>query len=364
MPFCPIRFEPSLNIAVGWRSALLDGCARAGSGPIPPAMRRLLLAALIFLAIGPVPGMEQRRWRDVRIDRASAHRLDVPAEDAGMMRFVRGWHLVSPHSRFGGFSAVAKIGPDRFQLVGDNGWWTRLTLHPDGRLSDVRIRLLPTPGGGADRKKLSDVEAMQVDPATGRSWMALERVNEVRRFDAALTRIESHARLPGAAWPANSGAEAMVRLKDGRWLVFSEDARGPRGREALLYDGDPAVPGTRATRFFYDSQGRGLVSDAAVLPDGRVLLIHRRLGIKPIFTTIVALAEPADIAPGGTLTARTIGRVPAALADNFEGAVVSSEQGRTFLWLVSDNNFNRWQRSLLLQFELVGLPPDNKKAAR
>lgn len=328
-------------------------------------MRRLILALLIFLAIGPVPGTEQRRWREIRTDSAAAHALDYPAERAGAMRFVRGWRLVSPHSRFGGFSAVAKTGRDRFLLVGDNGWWTRLTLGSDGRLSDVRIRLLPTPGGGQNRKTLSDVEAMQIDPATGKIWMALEGVNEIRRFDSTLTRIESRARLPRPRWPANRGPEAMVRLDDGRWLVFSEDARAPHGRQALIFDGDPAVPGTRAQRFSYDSRGAGLVSDAALLPDGGVLLLHRRLGIDPIFTSIVALADPADITPGGTLTARPIGRVPAALSDNFEGAAVSTEGGRTFLWLVSDNNFNRWQRSLLLQFELVGLPPPrSKKAAR
>lgn len=329
-------------------------------------MRRLLPALLIFLAIGPVPGTEMRPAPDVRVESASAVPLDIPADRAGMMRFVRGWHLVSPHSRFGGFSAMAKIGPDRFQLVGDNGWWTRLTLVPAGGLRDVRIRPLPTPDGHRDRKSFSDIEAVHVDPASGESWMALEGRNEIRHFDAALTRIESRARLPRPRWPANFGPEAMVRLGDGRWLIFSENAdRGPLGREALLYRGDPAVPGTPWKRFFYDSQGRGLVSDAAVLPDGRVLLLHRRLGVRPIFTTIVAIADPADIVPGGILKARTIGQVPKALADNFEGATVSTEGGRTFLWLVSDNNFNRWQRSLLLQFELVDLPPPHsKKAAR
>ena len=52
-------------------------------------------------------------------------------------------------------------------------------------------------------------------------------------------------------------------------------------------------------------------------------------------------------------------------------AAVTTEGARTFLWLVSDNNFQRWQRSLLVEFELVGLPPrrnpsqtGSKKAAR
>src|SRR3546814_19118940 len=83
----------------------------------------------------------------------------------------------------------------------------------------------------------------------------------------------------------------MVRLADGRTIVLSEDADDdPRGREALLYTGDPAEPGPAPIRFFYASDGRGAVSDAAPLPDGRILLVHRRLGFDPVFTTTLSVA--------------------------------------------------------------------------
>ena len=86
-----------------------------------------------------------------------------------------------------------------------------------------------------------------------------------------------------------------------------------------------------------------------------------------MFTTILSVADPADIGKDAILRSRTIGRVPRPLAENYEGAAVSVENGRIFLWLVADNNFNVWQRSPLLQFELVDLPPkkgrDSKKAA-
>ena len=91
------------------------------------------------------------------------------------------------------------------------------------------------------------------------------------------------------------------------------------------------------------------------------------MGFDPVFTTTVAIVDPAAIRPGAVVRSRTIGRVPGALADNYEGAAVTTDGARLFLWLVSDDNFNRWQRSLLVQFELVGLPvraPDSKKAAR
>src|SRR3546814_20322994 len=65
-------------------------------------------------------------------------------------------------------------------------------------------------------------------------------------------------------------------------------------------------------RFFYDRQGKGDLSDAAVLPDGRVLLIHRKLGIAPIFTTIAALLDPDDIRADRAVRSVEIGRVPKA----------------------------------------------------
>jgi hypothetical protein len=326
-------------------------------------MRRLVLAALIFIAIGPLPGTVQRFPSMDMTQTAAARPLYFPSGGAGMMRFVRGWHLVSPHGFFGGFSAIARTGPNRFQLVGDNGFATRLTLGDDGRVGAVSIRPLPLPDRYLYRKSAVDSEAMVFDPVSGRSWIALEGINQIWRIDAGMTRIESRQRLRGAFdWPANRGAEAMVRLPDGRMVIFSEDADAdPRGRAALLFADDPAAPGKAPIRFFYDGQGKGLVSDAALLPDGRILLVHRKLGINPLFTTTLAIVDPSEIRADAVLRSRTIGQVPRALAENYEGAAVSVESGRTWLWLVADNNFNSWQRSLLLQFELVGLPPRQQK---
>lgn len=332
-------------------------------------MRRLFLAALIFVAIGPVLGTRQvRPVVDTAPQDIAVHALGHPAGRAGALRFVRGWRLSSSNAMFGGFSSLAVTGPDRFQLIADNGYWARFAVLPGDRVADARIGKIPVPGGNVGKKSKSDVEALLFDPATDQSRVALEFVNEVWRLDPTLGRIESRAALPRPHWPKNSGPEAMARLPDGRIVIFSENAGDdPRGREALLFEGDPSVPGTRAQRFYYDAEGKGAVSDATTLPDGRILLVHRRVGFDPVFTTTVAIVDPADIRPGAVLRSRTIGRVPGALADNYEGAAVTTDGARIFLWLVSDNNFNRWQRSLLVQFELVGLPvraPDSKKAAR
>src|SRR3546814_2308787 len=66
--------------------------------------------------------------------RASAHRLAVAPQTADAMRFVRGWRLTSPNSRFGGFSGLAMSAPGRFELVSDSGWSARFTLGASERL--------------------------------------------------------------------------------------------------------------------------------------------------------------------------------------------------------------------------------------
>jgi hypothetical protein len=333
-------------------------------------MRRLIYAALIFVALGPVPGTVQRFPVDNLTQRASARPLASEPETSGTMRFVRGWHLVSPHSRFGGFSGIARIAPDRFLLIGDNGYRTRLTFDSKGQLTVFNIAPLPVPPGWPDRKTMLDSESLFIDRARGTAWVGLERTNQLWRFDHELTRLE--ARYAPAAlrdWPSGRGPEAMARLADGRIIILAEGGReDSRRNRAVMLAGAPGTSSGPATRFFYDSQGKGAVSDAAPLPDGRILIVHRKVGWNPVFTTTVAIADPHDIRPNAVLRSRTIGVVPPGLADNFEGAALTVENGRTWLWLVSDNNFQSWQRSLLLQFELVDLPPartpDSKKAAR
>ncbi len=188
-------------------------------------MRRLLSAAAIFLLLGPLPGTEQRlRVMDRASQRIEARPLVYPAGQTGTLRFVRGWRLVSPNAMFGGFSALALTGPDRFQIAGDNGVLVRMTLTDEGQPRAAHIGTIASPTGGGRYKSQSDVESMLVDRQSGRTWLALEGLNQVWRLDPTLTHIESRRALPEPPWPSNSGPEAMARLADGRTLIFSEDA--------------------------------------------------------------------------------------------------------------------------------------------
>jgi len=62
----------------------------------------------------------------------------------------------------------------------------------------------------------------------------------------------------------------------------------------------------------------------------------------------------SQITPGGTVRAEELARLAVPYAvDNLEGVhATRGARGETLLWLMSDDNFNRAQRTILLLFEL------------
>ena len=157
-------------------------------------------------------------------------------------------------------------------------------------------------------------------------------------------------------WSSNSGPEAMVRLTNGHFVVMSE------GREsywdsdypALLFEGDPVEePGVRLFRFAPPAGYRPV--DMAQMPDGRVLILVRKLvlGLPPTFHVKLVLADPEDIAAQETWRGEVIATIAdPKLADNYEGlAIVPGDDGAVALWLISDDNNATFQRTLLLKMK-------------
>jgi hypothetical protein len=71
------------------------------------------------------------------------------------------------------------------------------------------------------------------------------------------------------------------------------------------------------------------------------------------FGSRLRLIDGETVIPGARLVGREIARFRAPLVvDNFEGLAVVEVAGRTLLFIVSDDNFNSFQRNLLLMFEL------------
>src|SRR3546814_12623162 len=104
---------------------------------------------------------------------------------------------------------------------------------------------------------MADAEAMFVDPASGKSWIPLEGINEIWRLDADFAAIYARRKLPRQRLLANFGHEALVRLADGLPTVRSAGADDDhRGRDPLLSGRDPAARGPNTNRLMHDSQAR------------------------------------------------------------------------------------------------------------
>lgn len=316
--------------------------------------RRLILAALIGALLLPNRWEERRAPAENHSQSIAAHRLRLAGRHVGPLVVGEAWVLTSANTSFGGYSSMALPGPRRFLLLSDFANVAEFTLAPDGRVSGARQWPLYLASASSRGKFGRDSESMIADHA-GRYWVGFEQNHRIIRFTRGLHHVEAEA-APGAmqGWNANGGAEAMTRLADGRFLVLSESSAGPvGGSDALLFAGDPTLPKAPAPlRFSYDSQGRGLVTDAATLPDGRVLLLHRRISLLNGWQSTLAIADPATIRRDRPWRATTLARIDRDLvAENFEGMAIEPTPGGVAIWIVSDDNRATWQRTILLRLD-------------
>jgi hypothetical protein len=206
--------------------------------------------------------------------------------------------------------------------------------------------------GSIDVKGDRDSESMIVHG--GRAWIGFERSNAVWRYRLGDWRSQAHAAPPEMRkWRSNRGSEAMLRLPDGRFLVFSEGGGGES--PVLLFEGDPAVPGTKAAMLRYRPPQGYRITDAALLPGGRLLFLNRRVALlEGIFSARLTMTKLPRLEPGGLLEGEEVATLRKPLTvDNMEALSVTREGGRTIVWIASDDNFNPLlQRTLLLKFAL------------
>lgn len=269
----------------------------------------------------------------------------------GQLDYLGGWAIRSNDRRFGGISAM-HVGGGEVVALSDAGSVIRFPLPGRGAPSADIFALPGGPGSAAD-KGTRDVEAMAVHG--GSLWLAFEGANQIWRYSRSSWKATGSA-APQAMkdWPINEGSEAMLRLGDGRFIVFrEEEARGDGTIGALLFEGDPALPGTKATSFRYRPPNGYRITDAAALPDGRLLFLNRRFGLPEAFTAKLTLAAKPGPGAIALLSGVEIAhfQLPAPV-DNMEALSVTREEGRTILWIASDDNLNPIQRTILLKLAL------------
>ncbi len=285
---------------------------------------------------------------------------DSAVRRVGSLEFLGGLDLTSSERAFGGLSGLSVTAGGRLSAVTDRGHWFQARIVRDGagRLVDLvegELAPLRDAEGAPVQGDWRDAEALE--RLSGGDWLvSFERRHRVWRY--ALETGGLHGRAVPFPTPeavehasANGGLEALTLVTGGRILMLAQSLRRDDGALAGWLIGDDGIEtlGYRPARKFKPT-------DAALLPNGDVLVLSRWYsaigGVKARLERIPAAAIRAGAVLRGALVARF---APPVTVDNFEGvAVVSGEDGGTLVYVLSDDNFNLFQRTLLLLFRLEG----------
>lgn len=326
-------------------------------------MRRLhaIATAFVLVFIGCALASQRATPRERLELTAAPVRLhpDKPGvRRVGDLLWRGGLELAGDSGAFGGLSALA-VGEDgrRMTAVGDKGSWVEAELtYTGGELSGVRRAVIDglrgTDGMPVRAAAYRDGEAMtRLDD--GALLVAFEQRHRLWRYPAgahplaaAAEPVPAPARLSEAG--GNFGAEALVALADGRLLMLTEGLRAGAHRLGFL-----RVAGAWR-ELAYPRDGGYKPTAAAQLPGGDLLVLERRFDVLAGFKARLRRIALADVRAGALLDGPVIaGFRPPLMTGNFEGLAVRRDaSGETLLYLLSDDNFNALQRTLLLMLEL------------
>lgn len=245
---------------------------------------------------------------------------------------------------------VEDLGPfeARAWVVSDFGDLIRFTLRLDeaGRLvgADTAVRrpLTGLDGAVLSPKADADAEGLAILP-DGRVLVSFERDHRIWSYGVGADAQPVPVATPDAALGDNEGLEGLAAAPAG-WLALGEaggawlcaaEACAPFGPQTVT----PA-DGYRFTGADRDPAGEGwFVVERYYRPPLDMRVRVRRLSVD------------------GTLSEPLIQLRPPASVDNFEGIAASVTTDGTRLYLLSDDNANPLQKTLLLAFDVSNPPP-------
>lgn len=290
-----------------------------------------------------------------------------------------GLHLDTDHADFGGFSGLHIDCPTRrLTAISDRGhWWqATLDLSDDGTLRAV------------ESSRLSDLLDHDGDPVSGRSrrdaeelvridggWLVTFEGDHRMAFHPALA-LDPPKGLPQAfpapdnvqKAPTNGGLEAATLLEETRRLLLLTEDQTTDDDLLAGWISSPIHP-DQPTSVAWEAFGfvptAGFQPTAAApLPGDGALVLERYFDRQAKINHVrLSHLRPDDISGASSpVRSEELGILqPPLPMDNFEGIATCPVDGDlgasspVAIYMVSDDNFNEEQRTLLLQLELKPL---------
>lgn len=308
-------------------------------------IHRLAPLLVVLLAL-PTCGGESDPSETLEI---SAVAVEIGEGELDGLRLRGTVSLTSSASEFGGLSGI-EISDGRLTSVTDRGWWLEADLaEADQGLVPVPTRFEP----------MRDSEGTEFDDAgADAEGLALQEGTFVIAFerDHRLMYRTPPGPIGGTltdrqfeTLELNKGLEALAALPDGSLLAIVEESRdGGHQMFRVARDGEIETARLPADDPF-------LVTGADLGPDGRLYVVLRDFSVlKGMRIRIHRYEMGADGFPMPQTRRMLASYRSAAGIDNMEGiALWTDNAGRLRLALVSDDNFNMLQRTLLMDFEVL-----------
>jgi len=289
----------------------------------------------------------------------------------GELEWAGGVELTSSDADFGGWSGLSvSADGSRLLAISDEGRWLSGQVLYDERERIYGIgeaRMMPMLGldgkSIAGTKRLGDAEGLTVDgedPLASQVYVSFERAHRIWKYDIAShalaarpTQLLTQRRLGRLS--TNGGIEALAwhparQDRDDAGLVaITEDTLDPRGNiRAFLAEGRDFQ------RFEVKPHTPYKPTDLTRLPNGDYLLLERRFSIIGGVGMEIRYLRSDELQPGALVDGPVLIDVGQTYSiDNMEGISARSDgEGGAWLYLISDNNFNPVQRTVLLMFHL------------
>jgi hypothetical protein len=282
-----------------------------------------------------------------------------------------GLQLTSVTDTFGGLSAIGFVGTDgKLVMVSDRGNFVSGQLIYDEAeqplsLIGVEIAPIQNSGGVALPSDFSrDAEALTIiERPDNRSVVRVGFENLTRVADF---HLENGVPSGAAGEVAIPDWMAAARTNESLEAVCIAPPASPiAGSTLLLTEGVIAGDGAHAAYLLgkndrgplsYNSGNSTVPTDCAFLPNGDLLVLERGVVLISFAARLVRI-RAADVKPGAQLTGEVLYEGTGGDLDNMEGvAVHATPSGETRITLISDDNFNDWERNLLLEFTLPAAP--------
>lgn len=289
-------------------------------------------------------------------------------EKIGKLIWRGGLVLRNDNEDFGGFSGITFTSEDgKFTAVSDRGHFLngQAKYDADGNLESLQnMQLLPIKNSkGADlptafSRDSESIETIYRDGVPGAVRVAFEHLTRVADFELK------------NGWPQGAAREVSIPdwLKQNRHngsleaLCIAPPASPIAGSTLMLTENVTSNNGDHAA-WLKGSKDRGELSFArhggfrptacAFLPNGDLLILKRNVSLIG-FTMRLEHIVSGDIKPGARIEGENILAAGGTAIDNMEGLAVSiGPTNLPRLTLISDDNFNGWQRTMILQFDIV-----------